>query len=174
MISDDDEREFRKAMEGVRRIDPGAAGPARPGPEPVARFRRRDELDVLAESLAGDPEHAQGTGQDLAWRADHVSPTVFRKLRRGGYTVRDEIDLHGLTSAEAREALEAFLKEAVAARRHCVRVIHGKGRGSGHRGPVLKRKLGKWLQTRDEVLAYCSARPVDGGTGAAYVLLAVR
>ena len=174
MISDDDERAFREAMEGVRRIDSAPGAPGRPAPAPVARFRRRDEVEVLAESLAGDPEQAQGTGQDLSYRADGVSLQVYRKLRRGGYAVRDEIDLHGLTSTEARPALEAFLREAAEARWHCVRVIHGKGLGSGHRGPVLKRKLGKWLQNRDEVLAYCSARPVDGGTGAVYVLLAVR
>ena len=40
-----------------------------------------------------------------------------------------------------------------------------------HRGPVLKQKIGNWLQQRDEVLAYCSARTCDGGTGAVYVLL---
>jgi DNA-nicking Smr family endonuclease len=39
------------------------------------------------------------------------------------------------------------------------------------RRPVLKGKVNHWLQQRDEVLAFCSARPVDGGTGAVYVLL---
>jgi DNA-nicking Smr family endonuclease len=173
MISDDDEKAFQEAMRGVRRLESDARPLDRPGPAPVARFRREDERAVLEESLAGDPEHASGTGQDLSYRSARVGVPVFRKLRRGGFTVRQEIDLHGLTSIEARQALDEFLKESVDARWHCVKVIHGKGRGSGHRGPVLKRKLGKWLQTRDEVLAYCSARPVDGGTGAVYVLLAV-
>jgi DNA-nicking Smr family endonuclease len=52
-----------------------------------------------------------------------------------------------------------------------VRIIHGKGNGSVQRRPVLKGKVNHWLQQRDEVLAFCSARPVDGGTGAVYVLL---
>jgi DNA-nicking Smr family endonuclease len=73
---------------------------------------------------------------------------------------------------EAKAALYEFLSAAGLAGIRCVRVIHGKGRRSGHQGPVLKRKLGRWLQLRDDVLAYCSARPVDGGTGAVYVLLA--
>jgi DNA-nicking Smr family endonuclease len=51
-------------------------------------------------------------------------------------------------------------------------VIHGKGRGSGQRGPVLKHVVNHWLRRMDGVLAFASARPVDGGTGAAYVLLA--
>ncbi|MFQ5981873.1 MAG: Smr/MutS family protein, partial [Woeseiaceae bacterium] len=53
----------------------------------------------------------------------------------------------------------------------CVRVVHGKGLGSGERGPVLKRKVDKWLSEWDSVLAFVSARQVDGGTGACYVLL---
>jgi DNA-nicking Smr family endonuclease len=174
MNSDDDQHAFRKAMEGVRPLNSDAREPGRPAAAPVARFRREDEQAVLAESLASDPEHAAGTGQDLSYRSDRVSLPVFRKLRRGGFTIRQEIDLHGLTTTQARGALEDFLREALDARWHCVKVIHGKGHRSGHRGPVIKRKLGKWLQTRDEVLAYCSARPVDGGTGAVYVLLSVR
>jgi DNA-nicking Smr family endonuclease len=52
-----------------------------------------------------------------------------------------------------------------------VRIIHGKGLRSGPSGPVIKRRIGRWLRRRNEVLAYCSARPVDGGTGAIYLLL---
>ncbi|MEJ2514757.1 MAG: Smr/MutS family protein [Gammaproteobacteria bacterium] len=173
-ISDDDSRAFREAMEGVRPLETDTREPARRPKSPVARFRRQDDRAVLDESLASDPEHASGTGQDLAYRSARVSQAVFRKLRRGGFALRQEIDLHGLTSHEAREALDGFLKEAVDSGWQCVRIIHGKGHRSGHRGPVLKRKVGKWLQNRDSVLAYCSARPVDGGTGALYVLLDAR
>jgi len=52
-----------------------------------------------------------------------------------------------------------------------VRVIHGKGLGSKNREPVLKTKVRLWLTQREEVLAYCQARPVDGGSGALVVLL---
>jgi DNA-nicking Smr family endonuclease len=169
--SDEDRDLFRKAVEDARPLAPRAAAPERPAPPPRARFRRADEAAVLAESLGGNPEAASGTGEDLCFRRPSVSLLQFRKLRRGEFSVRDEIDLHGLTAAEARAALYDFLAEAGAARLRCVRVVHGKGRRSGHQGPVLKRKLGRWLQLRDDVLAYCSARPVDGGTGAVYVLL---
>ena len=170
--SDEDRELFRKAIEGVRPLPERAEPPAQPAPPPRARFRRADEAAVLEESLAMDPEAESGTGQDLSFRRSSVSLPVFRRLKRGEFSVRDEIDLHGHTAVEARVALYEFLAEAGAARMRCVRVIHGKGHRSGHQGPVLKRKLGRWLQLRDDVLAYCSARPVDGGTGAVYVLLA--
>jgi len=173
MTPSDEERElFRKAVEGARPLPQRKHAHAKPAPPPPrARFRRADEAAVLEESLASNPEAESDTGEDLSFRRSSVGLPVFRKLRRGEISVRDEIDLHGLTAAEARPALYEFLAEANAAGLRCVRVIHGKGRRSGHQGPVLKRKLGRWLQVREDVLAYCSARPVDGGTGAVYVLL---
>lgn len=170
--SDEDRELFRKAVEGVRPLPERTEPPPQPAPPPRARFRRADEAAVLEESLAMNPEAESGTGQDLSFRRTSVSLPVFRKLKRGEFSVRDEIDLHGHTAVEARVALYEFLAEAGGAGMRCVRVIHGKGHRSGHQGPVLKRKLGRWLQMRDDVLAYCSARPVDGGTGAVYVLLA--
>lgn len=170
--TDEDRELFRKAVEGVRPLPSRAEPPAQPKPAPRARFRRADEAAVMEESLAADPEAESDTGEDLSFRRRSVSLPVFRKLRRGEFSVRDEIDLHGLTALEARAALYEFLSDASFAGARCVRVIHGKGRRSGHQGPVLKRKLGRWLRVRGDVLAYCSARPVDGGTGAVYVLLA--
>jgi DNA-nicking Smr family endonuclease len=173
MAPSDEERElFRKAVEDVRPLPARATPPAGRDPAPRARFRRADEAAVLEESMASNPEAEADTGEDLNFRRTTVSLAMFRKLRRGEYSVQDEIDLHGCTAVEARAALYEFLAEASSLGVRCVRVIHGKGRRSGHAGPVLKRKLGRWLQVRDDVLAYCSARPVDGGTGAVYVLLA--
>ncbi len=83
-----------------------------------------------------------------------------------------EIDLHGLTVAEAKAALRQFLVAALEQQVRCVRIIHGKGLRSGHRGPVLKGAVNAMLRRSDAVLAYVSARQVDGGTGAVYVLLA--
>ena len=170
--TDEDRELFRKAVEDVRRLPKRAEPPSLPPPAPRARFRRADEASVLEESLAVNPEEASDTGEDLSFRRPSVGLPVFRKLRRGEISVRDELDLHGFTAVEARVVLYEFLTAAALAGMRCVRVIHGKGRRSGHQGPVLKRKLGRWLQLRDDVLAYCSARPVDGGTGAVYVLLA--
>jgi DNA-nicking Smr family endonuclease len=94
-----------------------------------------------------------------------------RKLARGKFAVQAEIDLHGMTVAEARPRLADFIDYSINQGLTCVRIVHGKGLGSGQRGPVLKNAVNRWLRKWDSVLAFTSARQVDGGTGAVYVLL---
>lgn len=127
---------------------------------------------MLAESLdldAGDLEVE--TGEELSYRRNGVPEAAMRRLRRGLYARRDELDLHGMTQAEARLAILGFLAEAGRHGLSCVRIVHGKGRGSGGRGPVLKAAVNRWLRRHDAVRAFCSARKPDGGTGAVYVLI---
>jgi DNA-nicking Smr family endonuclease len=95
----------------------------------------------------------------------------MRRLARGGFSIQSEIDLHGLTSSEAKAELRQFLADSVMRGHTCVRIVHGKGRGSGAAGPVLKRMVDQWLRRWDAVLAFVTARPADGGSGAIYVLL---
>jgi len=147
--------------------------PERDRRRPRAASRRADEARVLADLLAFDAHDLDvESGDELGFRRDGISDAVLRRLRRGEYSIRDEIDLHGLTQDEARAALGGFLVEAVAHGQRCVRIIHGKGLGSGHRGPVLKSAVNRWLRRHGAVVAFCSARRNDGGTGALYVLLA--
>ena len=172
--SDDTSDEFRAAVTDVRPLasrDRAAAGA--PKPPPVARFTHADEASVLAESLHGpvDPATIE-TGEELVFRQPGVQPGVIRTLRHGEYAVEAELDLHGMTVPVARLALDEFLKTCVGNGRRCVRLVHGKGQRSGHRGPVLKNKVTVWLRRRSEVLAFASAPPADGGTGAIYILLA--
>ena len=164
---------FREAVRDVKPLafDTPAVGPAR-RPPPRARFTRADRLAVLQESLTtdvGDPELA--SGEELVFSREGVQKIVLRKLRRGEYRVQAEIDLHGLTVPEAKEALRMFLAHALERNIRCVRIVHGKGLRSGHRGPVLKSAVSSVLRRVGPVLAYVSARQVDGGTGALYVLL---
>jgi len=95
----------------------------------------------------------------------------MRRLRRGYYRVEAELDLHGLIVAEAKRELRDFLARCIARQQRCVRIIHGKGLGSGPRGPVLKQAVNVILRRTENVVAFCSANPRDGGTGAIYVLL---
>jgi DNA-nicking Smr family endonuclease len=174
VASDPDVRLFREAVQDVKRL-PSGEGPisARQRPAPLARFSRADRHAVLLESLtgdAGDPELA--AGDELVYRRAGVQISVLRKLRRGQYRVQAEIDLHGMTVAEAKLALRDFLADALERQYRCVRIIHGKGLRSGHRGPVLKGAVSSVLRKVGAVVAYVSARQVDGGTGAVYVLLA--
>ena len=172
-LDDNEARLFREAMSDVKplRQKSDAATPRR-GPG-RARFARAHRLGVLDDSLyasAIDPFVA--SEEDLSFKRPGVPDNVLRKLRRGEYRVSGELDLHGLTVDQAKHALRAFLAAALARRAACVRIIHGKGLRSGHHGPVLKGFVSGVLKRAPAVIAYVSARPVDGGTGALYVLLA--
>lgn len=170
---DPDANTFREAMRDVRQLrNAPTRAPATPKPPARARFSRADQLEVLKESLLPPSDEAElATGDELSFRRPHISEAVLLKLRRGHFAVDAEIDLHGMTGAEAKAALREFIAEAVNRRFSCVRIIHGKGRRSGPRGPVLKNVVNQWLQRIDYIQAFGSARQVDGGSGAVYVLL---
>ena len=172
MIKDEDRELFRSAVRDVRPLGHPKRAPEREKRRPRAALRRADEAAVLADSLRLDAADLDvESGDELVYRREGVPESVLRRLRRGEYAVRDEIDLHGMTQDEARGALAAFLADAVHHGHRCLRVIHGKGLGSGHRGPVLKSGVNRWLRRHGAVRAFCSARRNDGGTGALYVLL---
>jgi len=173
MNHDEDKELFRQAVAGAKRLEHDRHEAATVPPDPRADFRRADERAVMAESLQHQAADLDvESGDEILYRREGVPDQLLRDLRRGRFTIEDEIDLHGLVAAEARHAVRGFLAEAVAQRRACVRIIHGKGRGSGPRGPVLKKSVNLWLRKHDSVLAFCSARAPHGGTGAIYVLLA--
>jgi DNA-nicking Smr family endonuclease len=172
-IKDEDRALFRAAVRDAKPLKQPKRPPERDRRRPRAAARRADEARVLADLLAFDAHDLDvESGDELGFRREGISDAVLRRLRRGEYSIRDEIDLHGLTQDEARAALGAFLAEAVAQGQRCVRIIHGKGLGSGHRGPVLKSAVNRWLRRHGHVVAFCSARRNEGGTGALYVLLA--
>ncbi len=171
-VPDDDVGLFRRQVSGVRPLNRDAVPPLPGRASPRALFRKRDEREALRESLAADVESMEfESGECLSYRSPTVGRRSFRKLARGKFSVQSEIDLHGLTVAEAKTVLAEFIEKSAGRGHRCVRVIHGKGLGSGGRGPVLKRKVDVWLRQWDAVLAFVSARQVDGGTGAVYVLL---
>jgi len=171
-MKDDDKRLFRDAMSGVRRLRPATARPQKGKPKARATFARRDEAQVLLESLELRPgDLLVETGDELTFRRAGVGESVLRKLRLGQFRCEAEIDLHGYTAVQAKSELREFLETMVREHCRCVRIVHGKGLRSGHRGPVLKHTVNLLLQRTDAVLAFASARAVDGGTGALYVLL---
>lgn len=174
-MSDEDELElFRKAVAGVRRLRQARAPHVPPRRPAIARSRRADDRAALADTLALDADDLGiETGDELAWRRAGVAEATFARLRRGRIARQAELDLHGLTQAGARLALNGFLAECRDAGHRCVRIVHGKGRGSGQRGPVLKAAVNRWLRRTASVQAFCSARREDGGTGAVYTLLDV-
>jgi DNA-nicking Smr family endonuclease len=131
----------------------------------------RDEREALAESLTAAADWDVETGEDVAFLRPGLDRQVLRKLRRSHWVIQENLDLHGMNRMEARLCVAAFLNDCLARGLRCVRIVHGKGLGSKHRLPVLKAKVRYWLTQRDEVLAFCDARAVDGGSGAVVVLL---
>ena len=170
---DNDSGLFRRVMGDAAPFEHDKRAPDfKPKPAARARFSRDDEDDVLTESMQADIDEIEtGAGEGLRFQRPVVGRRTMRKLVRGNFSVQNEIDLHGLTVIDAKNALREFIRDAVVRGHTCVRVIHGKGLGSGHRGPILKGKVNNWLRRWDEVLAFVSTRQVHGGTGAVYVLL---
>jgi DNA-nicking Smr family endonuclease len=175
----DDSALFARAMDGVARLAPGdrarVAGPA-PASEP------RVLVSEEAEALAALSDLVNGAGRfDIAETREYVEghvvgldPRLVRKLRKGDFAWQAHLDLHGLTAAEARPAVERFLLGAERDGLRCVLVVHGRGLNSKDRVPVLKEHMKSWLargRIGRVVLGFTSARPHDGGAGALYVLL---
>jgi DNA-nicking Smr family endonuclease len=175
-MSEDDDRDlFRRRMSDVNRQRIDVIRPQHRRPAPVPRQTRRDEREVLDELASEDFDWAElETGDELLFYQPGVQRRVIRKMRRGGYAVTAELDLHGNTVEEARGRLQAFLAGLDRDRQTCVRIVHGKGLRSPGRRPVLRNKVALWLARRRDVLGYCSAPANDGGLGALYVLLKKR
>ncbi len=131
-----------------------------------------DERQVLRDMLsdAYDPIEIQ-PGDMLSYYIPGLQNRIVRKLRSGHYRIASELDLHGLSARDAKLQLLQFLHDAHPGQGECVRIIHGKGNRSTYKGPVIKTKINNWLRQHERILAFHSARPVDGGTGAIYVLL---
>jgi DNA-nicking Smr family endonuclease len=151
----------------------GKREPATPQIQPIPKQRIRDEQQALVDSLSDhiSYEDSMEAGEELVFLRAGLRRDTLKKLRRGHWVLQGELDLHGLVSAEARQAVNAFISTCQKRGVRCVRIIHGKGLGSKNREPILRTRVKHWLMQKDEVLAFCQARAVDGGSGAVVVLL---
>lgn len=172
---DNDFELFRRELaelSGVRPLDDDRVAPPRRRPRPIPGQRIADNTRVVHELAEASPyESGHEFGDELWYCRPGIQKKILKRLRRGEFSIGEVIDLHGMTVAEAHEALSEFMNDCRARGVRGVRVIHGKGLSSPGGRPVLKGKVDGWLRHRDEVVAFCSARPMDGGTGAVYVLL---
>ncbi len=144
-------------------------------PAPVPRRLQQDIDDAAAlqESMSDefDVSTLLDVDDQMSFRRPGIGTDVTRKLRKGEWSIQGQIDLHGLRSDEARNAVGQFIRDAKRMGWRCVRVVHGKGLGSPGKEPVLKSKVQRWLVQKNEVLAFVQAKPSDGGAGALVVLL---
>ena len=142
-------------------------------PEPRPLQQDLDDQAALLESMSDefDVSTLLDVDDQLSFRRPGIGTDITRKLRKGEWSLQGQLDLHGLRSDEAREALGQFVRDAKRMGWRCVRVVHGKGLGSPGKEPVLKSKVQRWLVQKNEVLAFVQAKPSDGGAGALVVLL---
>lgn len=174
-ISEQDRDLFRRTVGPIKPIRQDRIMPGRADGNRRQCSGQRQEQDSDHEAATGLPEtdmyRSLGSGDELFFKRPGIQQKVIRKLKRGQFRVEATADLHGETVAQARQSLTDFLRASQDRNRRCVLIIHGKGHGSANRKPVIKNKVDAWLRECSDVLAFCSARPGDGGTGAVYVLL---
>lgn len=165
--TDDDMQFFLDAMSGIEKTKSKSSIPHQQKqlkPVPLNLSVNDDESDDYGDLNIDTPEF-------LAFRRPGIQHRVYQDLQRGYIEPENSLDLHGMRVIEARECFSRFMRQALSRGQRCIRIIHGKGRGSEGQQPVLKQKTNQWLQQNDAVLAFCAAPRWDGGSGAAYVLL---
>ena len=177
--TDDESTLFLQTIGEVEPVRAGSVRAAPPPPRTAAELRILDSeaeaLLTLCELVAGDgPLDLSDTDEFVMGSRPGLDPRVVARLRAGAYSFARHVDLHGHTKADAKLALQLFVSESRRRDERCVLIVHGRGLHSPDRQPVLKEAIVGWL-TRGalahHVLAFCTARPHDGGGGAMYVLL---
>lgn len=168
-LTKEDQKIFQEAIRGVKPLPYSKVPP----PQKKMVVKKQKLIDENMESgfEFSDAETLPPVEAEerLRFQKSGVLDKMLRKLRHGQYNIEATLDLHGKTTLEARELLSDFL---FTCQRHGLRtvlIIHGKGR-SGTK-PILKNKLNHWLRQTEDILAFCSALPKDGGAGALYILL---
>lgn len=169
---------WASAVTGVQRLETGPTRVEAPAPRHRPEPFWHPDLDAiraLEALVSGEaPFDLADTDEFIEGRVPGLDAGIVRRLRRGEFAVQGHIDLHGMKRDEAKAAVDQFLKKSRAAGKRCVLLVHGRGIHSKDQVPILKDALRNWLATARfgrHVLAFATARPVDGGAGALYVLL---
>jgi DNA-nicking Smr family endonuclease len=165
-----DESLFMAEMAGVTPLKSDNKINVRKKPAVAGRHQTMTEADLNLVDVFSDAEITEECPNTLSFSRSGLQHKVLKKLRQGKHPIEHALDLHGLTVIEARKALVTFLEECeVAGIRHAI-IVHGKGFRSKDK-PIIKPMVNRWLRATDRVLAFHSAQPKDGGSGAIYLLL---
>jgi len=163
---------FKDTLNGVKPLEQNRVAPYRAPKSTQALQRQADDRRVMQELLEESDELVSfHSGDELKFLRDGYPPRLIKRLRRGDFSVQDELDLHGLIASEAKQETHYFINQCAKDRISAVRIIHGKGLNSRDKKPVIKNLLIGWLKKNQHVVAACSTPSNDGGTGAVYVLL---
>jgi len=176
-VSDDDSELFRAEMGDVVPLKKSAQRVRRqkrveqtPG---LARRRLAAEADEIfdADGLCSEEYIPMVKPRDvLEFKRDGVQHGVYKNLRLGKYPIDSRLDLHRLTVEQARQAVFQFIRDCVRHDIRCALITHGRGENR-EKPALLKSCVNQWLRQLEAVLAFHSAQPQHGGTGATYVML---
>ena len=177
----DDEDLFERAMQGVNPLANSNKATV-PNEHPKNSVKIHSQVDEDLETLAQladlisgkEPFDLRLTGDFVSGVGPAVGPQLLERLAEGEFPIQDYLDLHGLSAADALSEVESFLASCATRNLRHVLIVHGKGTGSVGGVPVIKNALAKVLTHKrllKRVLAFCTAKQMDGGAGAMYVLL---
>lgn len=172
--SPEDVELFRRSIGPVRKLTSDTVPPPAQHRAPRRRTRPFEREPALLPGFSRGHLEEVGAGETLAFVRPGLQQRLLQRLRRGQLPVGAELDLHGMTIPEAESEVSRFLSFCGDRGIRCARIIHGKGYGSRAAAPQLKNRINNWLRQHHEVLAFHSARPEQGGTGAVNVLLRSR
>ncbi|MDR2387941.1 MAG: Smr/MutS family protein [Deltaproteobacteria bacterium] len=176
----DDQRYFLEAMEGVVPISGKKLVTPKPLPaDSWSLPSQQDEDNAVVQDLIDlingkiDFDFS-ATDELLEARASDLAPSVMEQLKKGLIPVQDHLDVHGYSLPQAEDAINTFIMRSVYYGRKCVLLVHGRGHRSPDGIPIIKRNLEHLLlrgPVKKHILAFTTAKPIDGGSGASYILL---
>ncbi|MBR9828559.1 MAG: DNA mismatch repair protein MutS [Oceanospirillales bacterium] len=173
--------DFGTAMKGVtplthdRHTEPQTLKSKLRRPRDRATDYRRQaatqEIEQVIDGLSSEAREILGSNDELLFAAPGVQLRMLKRLRQGHVPWEAGLDLHGFSVEQARDELSSFIRDAGRQQMRAVLVVHGKAFTQPGQPALLKSCVNDWLRQLNSVLAFCSAQPKDGGTGAVYVLL---
>jgi len=171
-ITTDDIELFRRSVGPIRKIHHDKIAPTRSSQTSRPGRRAAPDEPLLTDAFSDGFDNGVVTSEEaLFFTRPGLQQRQLQRLKRGQLAIGAELDMHGMTAAMARSAVVNFIALCREQHIRCVRIIHGKGYGSGGSAPVLKNRINSWLRQHHDVLAFSSAQARDGGSGALYVLL---
>jgi DNA-nicking Smr family endonuclease len=168
-----DDRDWLDEIADVRPLDDRHAR-ARMAPSRAPRKAQPPAETFTRPHLRQTPLAILSRDADcLSGLADNLDAKLLKDLARGAHPPTAMLDLHGHREGNAWLKLMNWLDAAADNDHRCVLVITGKGRGYGPAADMglLKAQTPQWLASHPKVMAFHTALPRDGGTGAVYVYL---
>jgi DNA-nicking Smr family endonuclease len=169
-LSDEDKALFRKAVGDAIPLNQEKTSPL-PAPSKPIQKQTTSPLEYTTQPLyLSDTTLFTLQGETpVFYSQSALSRATLQPFKRGQYPIEGQLDLHGMTANQAKEALMDFILKHHQLKHRVLLIVHGKGRHTDQ--PILKNLVNHWLPQFPQVLAFVSAVPQDGGTGAMYVLL---